>query len=228
MYFELSLLMLSKLFGSNTRVELLKLFLVDQDRKYYIRELSRELDLHLNSVRRELNNLEQFGILISEFIEKEKDPNINDIEDDEDDEEDDKRFKKLKSSKLKQERKYYKVNADFPLTEETRSLIMKSYVLHKKDFIDKLKFVGNVKILVLTGIFTNDKSSSVDLLIVGEVNKNKLSNVIKKFENEMGREINYTTMGLEEFEYRRSLSDIFLSKILNSKKIAVIGEDRLD
>ena len=213
--------MLLKLFGSNTRVELLKLFLVDKDKKYYIRQLSRDLNLHLNSVRRELNNLEQIGILASEFVEREKDPNVRDSEHEEGEE--------IKTSaKLKQERKYYKINNEFPLTEEIKSLIMKSYVLRQKEFIDKLKFIGNVKILMLTGIFTNDKDSSVDLLIVGEINKNKLSNVIKKFENEIGREINYTSMSLEEFEYRRSLADIFLSEILSSKKIVVIGEDKLD
>jgi len=209
--------MLLKLFSSNTRVELLRLFLFDQDKKYYIRQLARDLDLHLNSVRRELNNLEEFGILTFEFVEGEKDSNLHD---------DDEQAKNL--AKLKQERKYYKVNKEFPLVDEVKSLIMKSYVLNKKEFIDKLKLVGNVKILILTGIFTNNKDSSVDLLIVGELNKIKLSNAVKKFEKEIGREINYTSMSLEEFEYRRGLSDIFLSKILDGKKMIVIGENKLN
>ncbi len=213
--------MLLKLFGSNTRVELLKLFLVDQDKKYYIRQLARDLNLHLNSVRRELDNLEQFGIFASEFVEGETSVDIhNDIEDD-------KNKEKKISPKLKQERKYYKVNTEFPLVEEVKSLIMKSYVLHKKDFIDKLKLVGDIAILILTGIFTNDKDPSVDLLIVGEFNKDKLSKVIKNFEKEIGREINYTSMNLGEFKYRKGITDIFLRNILGAKKIVVIGDEEL-
>ena len=57
--------MLGKLFGSNARVKILKLFLLHPEKKFYIRELSRRLKLQVNSVRRELENLEKFGLLIS-------------------------------------------------------------------------------------------------------------------------------------------------------------------
>ena len=59
--------MLGKLFGSNTRVKILKLFLFNFYKKYYIRQLARDLGLQLNSVRRELENLEKFGLLISDI-----------------------------------------------------------------------------------------------------------------------------------------------------------------
>jgi predicted ArsR family transcriptional regulator len=55
--------MLGKLFGSKARVKILKLFLSSPDEKFYIRQVARELKLQLNSVRRELDNLEQFGLL---------------------------------------------------------------------------------------------------------------------------------------------------------------------
>jgi len=57
--------MLEKLFGSKTRVLLLRLFLNNSDKHYYVRELARNLELHLNAVRRELENLEEIGILTS-------------------------------------------------------------------------------------------------------------------------------------------------------------------
>ncbi len=61
--------MLSKLFGSTARVKILKLFLLHPNEKYYIRQLARDLSLQLNSVRRELDNLETFGILTSNLID---------------------------------------------------------------------------------------------------------------------------------------------------------------
>ena len=57
--------MLAKLFGSNSRVKILKLFLMRTNDKFYIRQIARDLGLQLNSVRRELENLEKFGLLIS-------------------------------------------------------------------------------------------------------------------------------------------------------------------
>lgn len=57
--------MLGKLFGSNARVKILKLFILHPRERFYIRQIARDLKLQLNSVRRELENLEQFGLLIS-------------------------------------------------------------------------------------------------------------------------------------------------------------------
>ena len=58
--------MLEQLFSSKTRVKLLKLFLNQVDeREHYIRELTRICGEHLNSIRRELENLEDLGLIIS-------------------------------------------------------------------------------------------------------------------------------------------------------------------
>jgi len=55
--------MLEKLFGSKTRTKLLKLFLSSSDKTFYVRELTRLINERLNSVRRELLNLEKFGLI---------------------------------------------------------------------------------------------------------------------------------------------------------------------
>jgi predicted oxidoreductase len=54
--------MLEQLFGSKTRVKLLKLFLT-QSNFYYIRELVRLTNSYINSTRRELKNLLKIGII---------------------------------------------------------------------------------------------------------------------------------------------------------------------
>ncbi|MBT4277299.1 hypothetical protein HOD96_00920 [Candidatus Falkowbacteria bacterium] len=55
--------MLEQLFGSKIRVKLLRLFLANPEKSYYIRELTRLLDSQINSIRREIDNLASFGIL---------------------------------------------------------------------------------------------------------------------------------------------------------------------
>jgi len=57
--------MLRKLFTSKTRVELLTLFLMNPDREMYVREIARNVGENINSVRRELANLEEIGLLTS-------------------------------------------------------------------------------------------------------------------------------------------------------------------
>jgi hypothetical protein len=41
-------------------------------------------------------------------------------------------------------------------------------------------------------------------------------------EKEVGRELNYTYMSPEEYQYRMSLNDRFLNSIMESKKITLI------
>jgi len=70
--------MLEHIFGSKVRVKLLKLFLSQDDEKdYYIRELSRVLETHLNSIRRELDNLEKVGLVSSFEKDKKKFYSVN-------------------------------------------------------------------------------------------------------------------------------------------------------
>jgi predicted transcriptional regulator len=55
--------MLEQLFGSATRVKLLRLFYSNPDKSYFVRELTRKLEQRINSVRQELQNLEEIGIV---------------------------------------------------------------------------------------------------------------------------------------------------------------------
>jgi DNA-binding transcriptional regulator YhcF (GntR family) len=195
---------LSKLFGSTARVKILKFFLSRVDEQFYIRQIARELSLQLNSVRRELDNLENFGILQS----------VNESGETQD--------KKAKIKKT--DKKYYLVNKNFILFEEIKALFLKAHVLYEKDFAEKVLTVGKPKLMIMTGLFVNIDNAPTDLLIVGRFNKGKLVETIRELEIEMGREFNYTVMDMKEYIYRRDITDVFLYEILENKKIVVIDE----
>jgi predicted nucleotidyltransferase len=55
--------MLEALISSKTRVKLLTLFLLNPGSEYYIREIGRTTNENINAVRRELGNLESFGLI---------------------------------------------------------------------------------------------------------------------------------------------------------------------
>src|ERR1700689_5193482 len=58
--------MIEQLFGSKTRVKLLQLFYSNPNRSFFVREITRKIDEQINSVRRELSNLLNIGIITSE------------------------------------------------------------------------------------------------------------------------------------------------------------------
>ena len=53
------------LFGSKTRVKLLHLFFNNIERSFFVREITRIVDEQINSVRRELANMKEIGIISS-------------------------------------------------------------------------------------------------------------------------------------------------------------------
>jgi len=191
--------MLSKLFGSKSRVKILKKFLLNPREKFYIRQLSRELKLQLNSVRRELENLEQMGLLQSNLETGQEEGGG-------------------------QEKRFFQTNPGFVLYEEIKALIVKAQVLYEKDFIEKLNMSGSPKLVVFTGFFVNNDASPVDLLIVGRFNKNKVYKLIKTLEDDVSREINYTILSIKEYKYRRDITDVFLYDILEGRKLIAIDE----
>jgi hypothetical protein len=208
--------MLEKLFGSKTRVKILKLFLLHPEDRLYMRQIARNLKLQINSVRRELENLEDLDILVtaSERTEPAGEKKA------------DKKPARAPLAKDggKQDKKFFQINRAFVLHEELRALIVKAQILYEKDFIKKLLAAGQIKLLVFTGRFVNMPAAAVDILIVGRFHKPRFYKLIKELESELGWEINFTLMGTKEFKYRRDITDVFLYNILEGKKIVVIDE----
>ena len=60
--------MLIRLFSSETRVSLLTLFFTRLDKRFYVRELARQLGRDISGIKRELDNLERAGLLTSEKV----------------------------------------------------------------------------------------------------------------------------------------------------------------
>lgn len=58
--------MLNKIFTSGARVNLLQLFLFNPDNKFYARQIEKMRNIPYTAVRRELENLTSFGLLIKE------------------------------------------------------------------------------------------------------------------------------------------------------------------
>lgn len=200
--------MLEQLFGSKTRVRLLRLFLRDPQAAYFVRELSRKLGAQINAIRNELGNLEKMGLI----AEAEGPAAEAELE------------RKVKRARGKRStmRRYYRLNTDALLYPELRALFMKAQVLLEKDFVRRLTDAGSISYMALTGFFVGEAQAATDILIVGRISKDRTTALIRGFEREVGRELNYTVMTPQEYKYRRDVTDRFLFSILDAKKIVVI------
>lgn len=193
---------LEQLFGSKTRARLLGLFLQYPEKPFFVRELTRKIDAQLNSVRRELKNLMELGLVVENQGGA---------------------VASSRNNSLADKKKFYIVNSNFVLFEDLKSLFKKVQILVKNNLVQEIDEKGEIAYAVFTGRFVDNKETQTDLLIIGEINQKILQKVVSEFESELGHEINYTLMPKEEFLYRQQVTDRFLMSILNGEKIVTIN-----
>lgn len=124
-------------------------------------------------------------------------------------------------------RVYYHFRKDYPLYYELLELIMKTTGLGGDILKNKMK-LGKLKFVMLSGRFARGETprqNSVDLLIVGTVVLPELTQLVRAEEAKRGREINYTVMTQEEYDFRKTRRDPFILSVISGARIMVIGDE---
>jgi predicted nucleotidyltransferase len=122
---------------------------------------------------------------------------------------------------------YYQANKEHPLYAEIHGLVLKTVGL--ADFFrNALKVNPNIQFAFVFGSLArneeNDKSD-VDLMIIGEITMRQLTALLSGVSDHIGREINPHILTVREFLKRKSTKDHFLTQVLDSPKIFVIGNE---
>lgn len=124
-------------------------------------------------------------------------------------------------------RKYYSLVRTFPLYPELKSMVLKTAGLG--DLLrEALQNLGSIERAFIYGSVaagTEDASSDIDLMLVGEVDLLALAPVITGLEERLGRSINYVVYSPEEFRQRRDKADPFLEEVLSNPRIMLIGRE---
>lgn len=77
------------------------------------------------------------------------------------------------------------------------------------------------------GVLVKGSTSPVDILLAGEVSPARAKRVLSEIERSEEREINYTIMGYDDFYYRWSVRDKFITEILNGKHSVLVDTDEI-
>jgi len=170
-------MILDKIFTGKIRVQLLTKLLLNPASTVYLRGLERDLGVSSNTVRLELNKLSDMQL----------------IQEQTDDE----------NTKTK----HYTVNTKHPMFKSLRGVIMQYVGLDQiiENVFDKL---GNVDEVYLTGDLALGKNNPfVDLVIVGDVDKSYLYQLIEKAETLIDKKIRVALYQPLEFT-EKMLNDV--------------------
>jgi DNA-binding transcriptional ArsR family regulator len=192
---------LTILFGSKTRVKLLRHFLADPEQKYYVRELTRLLDDHINAIRHELSNLENAGLVTKKKSQGRLYYRLN-----------------RHVAGMKELRGLFApAKEDKPPTAAPVSQFYQP-----RPERPAAPELGDVKLLLQNGKFVGSNTAPADLLVVGEPDEELFKDYLQDLEEKYG-EIRYSVMSEEEYVYRRGLFDRFITQMLSEPKKLVVN-----
>lgn len=213
--------MIEQLFGSKTRVKLLQLFYSNPNRAFYVREITRKIDEQINSVRRELANLLSIGIITSDATNNRLYYEVN------------------------QAYEHYKplgmVFGGLPAPAETEAkapkkadkqpapaAAPKADVSKEHPMAKSFRGLGKVELALLTGQFTRDELSGIDVLMVGDINQAKADKFMAELEKAENKELRYSVLPLDNYRYRLQINDRFINNVLGAKKQVIINTQELE
>lgn len=134
----------------------------------------------------------------------------------------------LMSKERRANRLIYALRRDYPIYFDLMELVLKTSGLGM-DLIKNKSKLGKVKFIMISGKFArnlNRGTNDVDILIVGKVVLPEISHLVRTEEVKREREINYTVMSEEEFEFRKRRRDPFILDILRGSRIMIIGDEQ--
>jgi hypothetical protein len=172
--------MIETLISSKTRIKLLLKFFVNSKTTAYLRSLESEFGESTNSIRVELNRLENAGML---------------------------------ESYSKGNKKIFKANTQHPLFDEIHKILLKHIGIDKiiENVIERL---GEIEKVFLVGDFSKGKNSKIiDLILIGDIDKNYLIRLIEKAEKLVNRKVRYLIYE-DENNFIKDINDQQLEPLL--------------
>lgn len=123
-------------------------------------------------------------------------------------------------------RTYYIANRAHPLFQEIHNIVIKTVGL-----VDIFRIALENQGVQYSFIFGSiakgieKPDSDIDLFVIGNIGLRKISKLLKNCSEKLGREINIVSMNKEEFVKRETNKEHFVSNVMESPKIMIIGNE---
>ena len=165
------------------------------DEEYYLRQIARTTGIGIGPVQRELRQLTDSGII---------------------------------RRRVQGRQVYYQANPDSPIFKELKSLITKT-----AGVVDTLRnalslSAGQIELAFIFGSIATgneDKSSDVDVMVIGEISFGDIVSLLSPAEEKLGREINSVVYPIAEFKKKVKEDHHFVKTVLEGEKIFLIGDE---
>jgi predicted nucleotidyltransferase len=133
----------------------------------------------------------------------------------------------LVQSRRDSNRVYYRAKTESPLYPEIRNLVLKTSGL--SDVLKSALTDKRIRVAFVFGSIARGEEkagSDVDLMVIGQLGLRDLSRLLSGIEEKIGREVNPHVLRQEEFKKRVRAREHFVSSVMETPKIFIIGSQR--
>ena len=190
---------LEKLFGSKTRAKLLNLFFGTPEKSFYVREITRVIEEQINSVRRELSNLESIGIVKNETYDNKVYYSAN-----------------TKHPYCRPLIEIFKKKIDTNKDKDVRESTWEEYIHPVRNYLQALLLTNRAP-----------GQDGIDMLIIGNDKTKKLTRWAEVVEKKQGKPLNYVILTRDDYLYRKSVRDRFILDILEMDISELIDPEKI-
>ena len=176
---------LAILFGSTARVKLLRLFLFNPQRIFSVDEIISRAKLVRRTARTELNALERADVIRRKQT-----------------------YTEASGRSKKRRVQGYTLNEKFPQLASLQSFLFETAPIDGKTLLRHLRKAGKIDFVAVTGVFVREFDRRVDVLVASKkASDAKVEAAIRSLEAELGIEIRYAHLKMDEFIYRLGMCD---------------------
>lgn len=188
---------LAKLFGSPTRLRLLRLFCFNEA-SFTAEDASSRTKCSKESVRKELAVLVSAG-----FLEK--------------------------RAARKSRGAAFAANRNVSYFNHLRDFLLATTTINHARIASLMKKAGAVKLLLLSGVFTDAIESAVDIFIVGEkLDERVIAAAVRMIEADLGKELRYACFETATFRYRLGVYDRLIRDVLDYRHELLVNKLGID
>src|ERR1035437_60055 len=199
---------LGKLFGSEAKTKIIRLFLFNPEASYNARDVSLRTNVKGRQIGSILMTLLNMGLIRKRTLSKEV-----------------KRNKKGRSVSKKTKESVYFLDQRFPYASVLSDLMAEASVKVDNRLMAKLMPAGKIKLIIASGIFTRQSDARLDLLIAGDdINEDKLARIIGSLETDIGRDLVYSSLTTVVFMYRLDLHDRLIRDVIDFNHIILVDK----
>ncbi len=127
----------------------------------------------------------------------------------------------------RKQKKLYQLNSHFALFDELKDLAGNGQSKTDDKVAKLVRQLPGLKFALLGGVFTLQPDQVLDLLLVGDnLSRTAIQKTHKLIEKLTGLSIVFSVLTVEEYEYRKAVSDRFIRDIEDYPHIIVTGAGR--